>query len=395
VPHADPALLGAGHLGGRIVPIVDLARLLGCEGGDKEYDGSGEILRLRIGGGSIGGWVDKVERVLETGGDTASSGPGSVQLIDPAALLARGFDAPGLTAVSQAPLGDADRIAEEASVATPVPTFIVVEVAGKPVPLPHQGVEELVGEVAWTPVPRAPDGFLGVGLLRGTALPVLSLAALLGLPGDAVPTGFVRIEVGGRRALVAVDRILGLRFQSADSETVEPLDVAAAIPEELRRIVLGFPPDLERHRAEESAAGNTSAYVAFIVGGLECAIPAECVDRVVGPQRVVRMPRPATAGNGPEGAIELRGQILPVAALRTRLGLESTRGQEPRAYIVLRDADGLGAIGIDQAKQLIRLRPADIVPAPAEEHSVIAGVVARPEGGVLRIIAAHRLWSAV
>src|SRR6187200_161668 len=64
VPHAPPALLGAGHLGGRIVPIVDLARLFGRERGSRVYDGSGEIVRLRVADGCIGLWVDKVERVM-------------------------------------------------------------------------------------------------------------------------------------------------------------------------------------------------------------------------------------------------------------------------------------------------------------------------------------------
>ena len=130
------------------------------------------------------------------------------------------------------------------------------------------------------------------------------------------------------------------------------------------------------------------------MAGLDCAVAAECVDRIVGPQPLIRLPR-AAAGNGAlEGAIELRGQILPVAALRSGLGLAPVPVPEPQAYIIIRDAGGLGAIGVEQAKQLVRLHPSEIVPAPAGEPGAVAGVVARPEGGLLRIIAAERLWSA-
>ena len=66
---------------------------------------------------------------------------------------------------------------------------------------------------------------------------------------------------------------------------------------------------------------------------------------------------------------------------------------EPQAYVILRGAQGLGAIGGDQARRLVELRPEEIVPAPADDRTVVAGVAALGEGRLLRIIAADRLWS--
>ena len=139
--------------------------------------------------------------------------------------------------------------------------------------------------------------------------------------------------------------------------------------------------------------GEAAAYLAFTVAGLEFAVPAECVHRIVGRQPLIRLPRAAADADGRtrlpplESAIELRGQILPVAGLRSRLGVAPVPGQEPQAYVVLRDADGLGAIGIDQARQLIRVRRSDIVPTPVEEHSPV-GRRGRPAGW--RVAPHHR-----
>ena len=391
VPHAVPALLGAGQLGSRIVPIMALARLLGRERGSDGYDGGGEVLRLRVAGGSIGLWVDKVERVVGDAAELEAGDREGVQPIDPAVLLADCLDPPGLSAVAQAPLGEVGYPLTATPASTPAPAFIVVETGGRPVSLAREAVQELVQEVAWTPVPRAPEGLLGVGLLRGAALPLLSLAVLLGRHGGANSGGFVAVDVGGRRALLAVDRIIGLRFRSAEDDAAEPVDVVAVIPDELRRIVLGFSPEAPEAQPDDAMSREAGAYLAFSVAGLDCAVAAECVDRIVGPQPLIRLPR-AAAGNGAlEGAIELRGQILPVAALRAGLGLAS--GPEPKAYIIIRDAVGIGAIGVEQAKQLVRLHPSEIAPAPAGAPGAVVGVAARPDGGLLRIIAADRLWN--
>lgn len=394
IPHTAPALLGAGHLAGRIVPIIDFARLLGRERGADRYDGHGEVLRLRVAGGSIGLWVDKVERVIGIPGELEAFDGDGVQPIDLGTLLADCLDPPGLTAVPQAFLGEVAHAVAETPTRTPAPTFIVVEAGGRPVSLPREAVQELVQAVAWTPVPRAPEGFLGVGLLRGAALPLLSLAVLLGRHDGANPGGFVMVAVGGRNALLAVDRIVGLRFRSAEDDAAEPIDVAAVIPDELRRIVLGFSPQASEVRPDDAMSGETDAYLAFTVAGLDCAVAAECVDHIVGPQPLIRLPRTAAGNATLEGAIELRGQILPVAALRSVLGLAPVPAAESQAYVILRDGGGLGAIGVEQAKQLVRLHPSEIVPAPPGESGAVAGVVARPDGGLLRIIAANRLWSA-
>ncbi len=426
VAHATQALLGVGNLGGQIVPILDLARLLDRERGEGGYDGSGEIIRLRISGGSVGLWVDRVERLvhidpetpaaLPAGATRAGDGPevpGGIALIDPTPLLVAALAPPILAAGTPAPLGAvADQILPAAATAIAEP-FILVEVAGKQIRLRREAVIELIEAVPWTRMPRAPAGFCGVGVVRGTALPILFLAALLGLAEPAAPGGFAVIELLGRRTLLAVDRIVGLRFRRQPSSSLadagsaeqsaeegEPIDLAAAISEELRRIVLGFSPSVADARSGDSAIPDqTTEYLTFTVAGQDFAVPIGCVDRVVGVQPLTKLPRPANDEADPAqivGAIELRGQIVPVAALHSRLGLMRDRrqptGWQPGAYVILRDADGLGAIGVDQVKRVAALRPGDIAPPPAE-HELIEGIALPGDGGPLRIIAAARLWS--
>lgn len=407
VPHAAPALLGAATLAGQIVPILNLARLLDRERGAARYDGSGEIIRLRIPGGSVGIWVDRVERL-------AHDDPGGIILIDPAVLLVAGLAPPVLASGARAPLGDAADTVLPAAAMAPAESFILVEVAEKPFRLRREAVVELIEAVPWTRVPRAPPGFLGVGVLRGTALPVLSLAALLGLPEPAAPGGFAVTEFREHRALLAVDRVVGLRFDRAPSsgrpadmvarepsaEEGELIDLATAIPEELRRIVLGFSPIDNAARPGDAAIPDpTTEYLAFSVAGQDFAVPVERVARVVGAQPLIKLPRPANDDAGRleiVGAIEWRGQIVPVAALQSRLGLARDSGQPsaaaPSAYVILRGADGLGAIGVDRLKQVAALRPGEIAPPPAEE-GLIQGIAALGDGELLRIIAPERLWS--
>nr|WP_282600185.1 chemotaxis protein CheW [Patulibacter sp. SYSU D01012] len=86
--------------------------------------------------------------------------------------------------------------------------------------LPIEAVREveLLGEP--TPVPGAGPHVAGVRALRGELLPVLRLAGMLGVAGDA-PARIVVVEEGGRRAGLAVDAI-------DDIETVPAGELAPA-----------------------------------------------------------------------------------------------------------------------------------------------------------------------
>ncbi|HEV8677972.1 MAG TPA: chemotaxis protein CheW [Stellaceae bacterium] len=411
LPHATPAVLGVGNLAGQIVPILDFAGLLGRQRDAGKYDGSGEIIRLRIPGGSVGLWVDRVERLLRI--DRAGEGwqdADDMTLIDPTRLVVAALAPPTLASSVAAPLGEvADRVLPAATAVIAEP-FIVVEVAGQRVALRRETVAELVEAVPWMRMPRAPAGLSGVGVLRGTALPVLSLAVLSGLAEPASPGGFAVIELLGYRALLAVDRIVGLRFgrqpdvladpaqPEAATEPGEAIDLAAAISEEVREIVIAFSQDGDVARRADSTMPNQAAgYLAFTVAEQDFALPIGCVDRVVEAQPLIELPRPANDDLGLDpivGAIELRGQIVPVAALRSRLGLTGVRneaiGPAPSAYVILRGDAGLGAIGVDRIRGVAALRPGDIA-APPAEHELIEGV-APGDGGLLRIIAPARLW---
>jgi chemotaxis signal transduction protein len=86
---------------------------------------------------------------------------------------------------------------------------LVFRVAGVTCALPSSFVIETMRPLPTVPLDDMPPFTRGVATIRGTATPVVDLAALLGEP-DAPPTRFVTIRVAGRTVALAVGDVVGL-----------------------------------------------------------------------------------------------------------------------------------------------------------------------------------------
>lgn len=379
IPHAAPGLIGAGNLGGQVVPIIDLGVLLGNAA--RDYDGTGEVLRVRAVAGSVGLWVARTESLLPAGATIDAS----VKSLEPEALARLGMIAPSLAEKMLYPVGDVRELAEPAVTAAAI-GFFVVESGGEQVRLPYDSVTEFVEPPPWVAVPGAPSGFLGVAVLRGDALPMLSLAGLLGLPEAAPPATFAVIPLAsGHRFLLGCGRVIGLRT-GEDGRLLAPRD---AVPDSLRRIVTGFePPGTETN--DTAGGSEAAAYLSFVVDQQLYAVSVDRVDRVVAPQRMVTLPRAAGQPNPAIGAIESRGQIVPVVQLRK----QGEADPAPAGiYVILQGEAGPLALGADRAERVMTLRPEQIA-APPRDDDLIEGVAILDNGrDLLRILAAGRIGS--
>jgi purine-binding chemotaxis protein CheW len=408
VPHAPATLLGAGQVGGQIVPIVDPAPLLHSLQAWRRYDGSGQIVRVRSDGGRFGIWVDKVEAV--TGGAQTPGGPDAdaadlaadAPLLDIGGLAATGLTPPALGLAAGKAEAESAIPAPPASRTAAVGSYFVFEVAGRRFELAAEHVQQLVETVAWTRFPRAPRGIRGVAVLRGAALPIVSLAMLLGLPEAGEGGRFVVVAIDGHPLLLAVDRVLGLRVHrrgNGDRSSEEGRsagegelhDLAEAMPDEIRRIVGGFAASAAA--TDEPTQQNGAQYLAISLAGEQFAVPITAVERVVGPRPIFALPQaPDAAIDGAPpiaGAIEFFGRIVPVLTLEGRLGLR-TGAAAPGAFMIVR---GSCAIAVDRIVRLVSLRPEEITPQP-DENSILTGLAA-PGGGpdLLPILAPGRLWA--
>jgi purine-binding chemotaxis protein CheW len=106
--------------------------------------------------------------------------------------------------------------------------FVRVGVAGESYALPVDTVLEVADYDGVAPVPGAAAAVLGIRNLRGSVLPVVDLATVLGLPRDAVPARLVVAEQGGRTAGLAVGSVTGVEPLGDATEPVESPHLSGA-----------------------------------------------------------------------------------------------------------------------------------------------------------------------
>jgi len=86
--------------------------------------------------------------------------------------------------------------------------------------LPLEHVVETMRPLPIEALPAAPSFVRGLAIVRGTPIPVVDAARLLGA-GEARPTRFVSVKVAGRRVALAVDGVIGV--QRIPPESVQEL----------------------------------------------------------------------------------------------------------------------------------------------------------------------------
>ena len=258
-------------------------------------------------------------------------------------------------------------------------------------------IGEIIRMPALAHMPLAPRSLLGLANLRGAVLPIVSLRRLLGLP-DAPPDEATRVIVIERAAAVGfvVDRIDDLVTLPAGRVEDDDAGAGAIDPHLLDGVVKGAEGESTikilnpqrllgdtfarlgasgpRAATQLSIPAATSApaaaeadhvsLVSFELGAQEYALPLDRVREIIPlPDQVSEIPRSETAVLG---VVTLRDRLLPLVSLRALLGLPSDPHREERGKVVVLSM-GSGAVGMvaDRTREIIRIAPGLIDPAPA------------------------------
>lgn len=193
VPHAPAALLGLANVRGEAVPILSVARLIG--------EADADVARVIVADldGPVGLAVSSVLRVVD--GESAAAVP----RIDIAQLVARAMpERRASVRVASEPVHEVEAAREEDL------AFLALSAGGQEFGFALVDVDEvrrLPEEIAI--VPHADAVVVGTVAVRAHIVPLLSLAALLGLPanGRTRSSRIVMVRIGCHRVGLVVDGI--------------------------------------------------------------------------------------------------------------------------------------------------------------------------------------------
>jgi purine-binding chemotaxis protein CheW len=276
--------------------------------------------------------------------------------------------------------------------------FVIFEVAGGAFGLRLGAVGEIIRLPGLAHMPLAPPSLLGLANLRGVVLPVVSLRQLLNLP-DAPASEATRVIVlaGDAPVGLVVDHVDHLLTLASDLIEKDEAGAGSLDPDLLEGSVKGVegdsptkildPQRLLRDQFVRLGVGGARAqtplsvaaatpvrsvaqpqrqelFVSFEVGRQEYVLPLERVREIIPlPDHVAEMPRSETAV---VGVVTLRDRLLPLVSLRALLGLEGNDQREERGKVVVLPI-GSGAVGVvvDRTRDILRIDPDVIDPAPA------------------------------
>ncbi len=115
---------------------------------------------------------------------------------------------------------------------------------------------------------------------------------------------------------------------------------------------------MAEYRIDTAEEKETKQYIVVRVGNEQYGIDIGYVDNIVRMQKITRVPK---AQEYFKGIINLRGEIVPVMSIRTKMGLEDDVITNASRIIILK-IEELGALGIivDQVCEVVTLETDEI-----------------------------------
>lgn len=136
----------------------------------------------------------------------------------------------------------------------------------------------------------------------------------------------------------------------------------------------------QRRRAADHAA-EEKTYVAFRLDREEFGLPVESVREILRLGETTRVPQ---APPHIRGLMNVRGSILPVVEIRTRIGLAPLDPGPSARVVVLEVGERALGLLVDRVTRVAKVRASEIEPPPAEvvtaRTDYVVGVAKRPEG---------------
>ncbi len=399
VPNAPASLAGLASLRGTVVPVVSLAVLLGRTQAAPTAESR---LLVVAGAAPVGVLVDRVTNF-------GAAGPG--RALDLQALLDTAFA--GLRRRPAAPASLRQAQAPEPAPAAAC-ALVGLRVAGQEYALKLLDVTAILRLPAATAqMPGADAAMLGVMAYEGGTLPLVSLAALLGLPGDTGGAARVVVtSVCGTRLGLMVDAVTGTLALPPDAIGPVPavltrgaeatLDGICRLDGGARLVGLLSPARLfdaatlarlqDRSRSEAAApatavpTGPMAHFVLFRLGHEQYGLPIAAVDEVVR-----RPPALTWLPHGADfllGMMALRGRNVPVLDMGRRFA--SAPGQDSlRRVVVISDAGLQAGLAVDSVSEILRVPQAALLPAPSlgsDTEALFDRVALRHEGPAVLLI---------
>lgn len=260
------------------------------------------------------------------------------------------------------------RKAERSKAQHPAFQALTISVAGERLAIPANDVVEVIRKPAVSRIPLSPPGLVGVANLRGTVIPIVSLAALLGKDVDASASRRVVVVGKARQVGLTVDEASALERSDklrSGHVPVRFIDVDALMTQQfgaMSRSALAANSAPRVGTEIDSGIAPTEAFFSFGIAGQEFALSLADVQEVLAvPATVAIVPR---TDDAMLGAVTLRNRLLPLVSLATLLGFGAEKtGSSARIVVAAIGGVRVGLV-VDSLKEIVRATADQIDPVP-------------------------------
>ncbi len=440
IPLTPLHLLGVMALRGRMLPVSSMAILLGMEEGERNKD-TRVVVLVRVDGSMHGLLVDRmtgvqaiaesdIEQASDVGGESdtgrafvsgmARLGVGDAQKV---AML---LDADKLTQDNGTSRKKADRKGASAGtkpgadedhsrdIVDDGEMRVIFGIGDEEYALGIKAVSEIISLNSHVSrLPHASDEIEGVTTLRGRVLSLVHGRVLFGLPHTKVEVGSkaLEIDVGGQRVGLIVDHVSevtripnhqieetpGLLKQGRMGDLIHSickldgdrlvsnLNEAALLSQDVVTEAMQHAEEQEANTEAEDVGqaierGKTMQWVVFILNGGEYAVQGAQIREIVRVPEIVSVPQ---APDFVEGAIALRGRILPVISLAKRFGEAAGETTDDTKIIVAEMQGVVTGMLVDSVRAVMDISDAECQPAPeivSGKNAIITGLAGLDNG---------------